>query len=386
MRFVIRCIGVWLLSSVSAMAQTSPPGGGRPVDVGRAMDQKLEKVSISSKELPEALTDLGKLVGIKIDVDEASADLLPWGAQTKLSDVTISNASLREALPQILGRIGMTYEHREGRLLVVATNPLKRINRRATWEELGLLQRCCDTVYSTESFAQFRVQYRITRKVDAPGLLRQQLEKAGRGTIAQLLEVAAGSLGWVWFPDQDRIVIRTAEAQVANQLSRRVTARYERMPLSRILLDLSDRAEVPLLLEPGIMLRLPASAQSYTLVLSGTSIRQALNVISADTGLKYEMRRDVLYIGLAEDFQPTTGPATTTAPAGGAAPRRSTYVGRITIPSEDGRFSYDFLVREEDLPPDVLEYRRQVIKQYIEQIRRDMAPDEAGEPAGNSQP
>ena len=280
-------------------------------------------------------------------------DLLPWGRQTKLTDVSITNASLREALPQILDPLGMTYELRDNGIAVVATRPLKRINRRATWDELKLLQQCRETQYSPESFAALRIQYRITKKVDAPSLLRRQLEQAGRGSLAQILEAATGSLGWVWFPDQDRIVIRSAEAQMANQLSRHVTLRYEKAPLSRILLALADKADVPLLLEPGVMLKLPhATAQSFTLLIENTSIRQALNLISAETGLKYEMRRDELYIGLAEDFQ---SPGTTSAPASAAA-RRSNYVCRITIPSEDGTYSYDVLVRDDELPNDVLDY------------------------------
>lgn len=382
MKLMITSVGAFVLGCSLAAAQ---PAGQSAVsvtaDIGRAMDRKLEKLTISSKELPDALAEVGKAVGAKIQVDEAAADLLPWGRQTKLADVTITNASLREALPEILGPLGMTYELRDGVVVVIATKPLRRINRRATWDELKLLQKCRETIYSPQALAELRVQYRITGKVDAPGLMQKQLEQAGRGTIAQILEVATGSLGWVWFPDEDRIVIRTAEAQMANQLARRVTLHYEKEPLSRILLALADKAEVPLLLEPGVMLKLPAAAaQNFTLLVENTSIRQALNLISAETGLKYEMRRDVLYIGLAEDYQPA---GTTTAPA---SARRSSYVGRISVPSEDGSYTYDFLVREDELPDDVIDYRRQLIQQYIEKMRRDMARDEVPVPGSGSQP
>ena len=381
MRSAISFVGVFLLSCGSAAAQPDAQPRTETVDIGRAMDRKLEKVTISSKELPDALAEIGKLVGAKIQVDEAAADLLPWGRQTKLADVTITHASLREALPEILGPLGMAYELRDGVVVVVATKPLKRINRRATWDELKLLQKCRETVYTPEALAELRIQYRITGKVDAPELMKKQLEQASRGTIAQILELATGSLGWVWFPDEDRIVIRTAEAQMANQLSRRVTLHYEKVPLSRILLALADKAEVPSLLEPGVMLKLPpATAQNFTLLVENTSIRQALNLISAETGLKYEMRRDVLYIGLADDYQPPGATSTV------AAPRRSNYVGRISVPSEDGSYTYDFLVREDELPDDVLDYRRQIIQQYIEKMRRDMAREEAPPSASGSQP
>ncbi|MBN2562701.1 MAG: hypothetical protein JXQ75_17385 [Phycisphaerae bacterium] len=374
MNLAARCTAAVLLSCAAAVAQPEARGTADATDVAYAMDQKLDELTISGKELPEALAEIGKQVGVTISVDDRSVELLPWGRQTRLKGITISNASLREALPQILGPLGLTYELRDGGVLAVATEPLKRINRRATWDDLKLLRRCNETKYTPESFAGFKLHYRITRKVDAPALLAQQLARAGRGTIAEMLEVATGSLGWVWFPDGDHLVIRTAQAQIANQLARRVTARYENAPLTQVLLDLADRAEVALLLEPGMMLKLPPSAKETSLVLQHSSIRQALNVISAETGLKYEMRRDLLFIGLADDYQSGGAPA---------ASRRSPYVGRISVRSEDGSYEYDFLLRADELPEDILEYRRQVIDEYIEKMRRDMAPNGAIETSGD---
>jgi hypothetical protein len=268
----------------------------------------------------------------------------------------------------------MTYEVRDEGVVVVATKPLNRINRRATWDELKLLRRCNETEYTPESFADFKLHYRITKRVDAPALLKQQLNRAGSGTVAEMLEVATSSLGWVWFPFEDHIRFRSMQAQIANQLARRVTVRYENEPLTRVLLDLADRAEVALLLEPGMIRKLPPEAKSISLVLQNSSIRQALNVMSAETGLKYEMRRDFLFLGLADDYQP--GGATASA-------RRSPYVGKISVTSEDGSYTYDFLLRADELPADVLEYRRQIIGEYIERMRRDMAPKEGMQDPGD---
>jgi len=374
MKLAARCTIVLLLTCVAAVAQPKDSLPSNDVDVAYLLDQKLEKLTISGRALPEALVEIGKQVGIPITVDDRSIELLPWGRQTKLAGVTISNASLREVLPRILGPLGMTYELRDAGVIVVATEPLKRINRRASWDELKLLRRATETQYTPEYFATFELHYRITRKVNAPALLEQQLERAGSGTVAEMLEVAVGSLGWVWFPNEDHVVIRTAQAQMANQLARRVTVRYKNMPLTRILLDLADRAEVALLLEPGMMLKLPPSAAQTSLVLQHSSIRQALNVLSAEAGIKYEMRRDYLYVGLADDFQ--SGEARPAA-------RRSPYVGKITIASEDGSYTYDFLLREDELPEDILEYRRQVIDEYIERMRRDMSPPALAPAADN---
>ncbi|HVP10588.1 MAG TPA: DUF4974 domain-containing protein [Phycisphaerae bacterium] len=362
-------MGVLLfIFSAVAMAQTgSPP----PTDAGGvelALDRKLEKISVSDKPVPEALAEIGAAAHVGIAIDAEAAELLPWGRQTKVADLTIETGfTLRAALPQLLNPLGMTYKVADNHILVVASPPLKRINRRATWEDLKLLRWCQETPYTPEAFAEMKIQYRLTAKIDAPKMLERQLDRAGHGTIAQMLETACNSLGWVWLPDNDEIVIRTHEAQIANMLSRRISVRYTNAPLSKILNDLADRADVLVFFEPGIMLKLPhATAQSYTLLLDQSSIRQALELIAAETGLKYEIRRDGIYIGLSEAL---AGP-TTTAPA--APTRRSPYVARITVPSKDGTFSLDFLLTADELPPDVLEYREQLVDQYVDKMRSEL--------------
>lgn len=338
-----------------------PPAGG---DVEWALDRKLDRLAISDKELPAVLDEIGAEAGVKISIDDAAAELLPWGRQTRIAGATISNASLREALPQILSPLGMTYVVDGGRIQVVATEPLKRINRRATWDDLKLLRSCHETPYTPEALANLKLQYRVTAKVDAPKMLQRQLERAGRGSMAQMLEVACNSLGWVWLPDKEDIIIRTHEAQIANQLSRRVSIRYTNTPLAKVLGDLADRAEVAIFFEPGAMLKLPRStAENYTLLLDQSSIRQAFELIAAETGLAYEIRRDGISIALSE------------ALAGGAArssSRRSPYVAKISLPSKDGTYTLDFLLSGDELPPDILEHRDQIIEQYIERMRADL--------------
>ncbi len=197
-------------------------------------------------------------------------------------------------------------------------------------------------------------------------MLEHQLSRSGRGSVAEMLEVATGALGWVWFPNGDAIVIRTQQAQIANRLARRISARYVNMPLARVLLDLSEKAETQFVLEPGMMLKLPHSTvQNYSLLLQSASIRQALELICAETGLKYEIEREVVRIGLSDALQ-----------EGGkrAASRSSPYVGKIVVPGADGGYSLEFLIRTDELPPDILESRDQMIEEIIQKMRKDIAP------------
>lgn len=339
------------------------------VDVAIALDKQLGTLAIQAEAIPEALSKLGQTVGVRITIDEAAVDMLPWGGKTRLKDVTIANASLRVVLPQILDALGMTYEVRDDGLVVLATPPLERMNRRSTWDDLKLLRLTKETEYSPENFASFGLQYRISSKVDAPKMLATQLSKAGRGTVAEMLEVATAALGWVWFPDGDHLVIRTSEAQTANKMARRTTCRYTRESLARILIDLADKADSHISFEPGMMLKLPPNvAQSTDLILQNSSIRQAFEVLAANTGIRYEIVRTGIQVSLGEGVGDVPG----------AAPRPQTnaYIGKISLPSADGTYSYDFLLRADELPEDILEYRRQIIEEYIQKMRDDMAPNE----------
>ncbi len=339
-----------------------------PIDIARALDQPMENLTIQAEEVPAALARIGQQVGITITLDDASADFLPWGRQTRLKQMTVENATLREVLPQVLGALGMTYEMQDDGLIVVATPPLKRLGRRATWDDLRLLRKCHDLPYSPENFATLELQYRITSKVDAPKMLMAQFEKAVCGSVAEMLESATGALGWVWFPSDNHIVIRTVQAQIANAMARRITVRYANVPLSRILADLASKAQTPIHFEPGMMLELPPSTrQSYTLLLQRTSIRQAFELISAETGIKYDIRRDGIHLSLSDRIIAADG----TAP-----PRRgSPYVAKISVPGGAGRYSFEILLREDELPADILEYRRQIKEEYFQKMRADLSPD-----------
>ena len=376
MKTCLRITFLLIIACLPVVAQNQPPAPGTtpPVaestqnasassaEINQSLDQKVENLAISGVELPAALADLGRQVGIQITLSEEAAELLPWGRQTKLKDVSVSHASLREALPQILAPLGMTYEVNDQGVVVMPTGALSRLNRRATWEELKLLRQASETPYSPQSFSDFKIQYRITAKVDAPKLLNEQMEKAGQGTVAQILDTATGSLGWIWFPEDDHFVIRTQQAQVASKLSRRITGKYTNVPLSQILIDLADKADIALHLEPGMMLKLPSSAQSYSLSIQSSSVRQALELLAADVGLTYDVTDDGVSIKVAEAGQ-------------GTSSSRGPYAVKISIPSKDNSFSYDLLIREDELPPEFMEHSHEIKERAIKSLMEELAPD-----------
>jgi hypothetical protein len=336
-------------------------------DIGAKLDAKLDNIAIRGMEIESVLADLGKQAGVEIVLDDDAVDVLPWGKQTKLSDVTISNSTLRAALPQVLEPLALTYVVQDGKIVVTATEALARMRRRPSWSELKLLRELREKDYTTENFAALKMQYRITGKVDAKAMLQHQLEISGRGTMAEMLETATKALNWVWFVEEDHIVVRTLEAQNAAQLGRQVTVRYANVPLAQILSELGDKAGVTVTFDPGMMLKLPPStAQSYTLLLQSVSVKQALELICAETGLKYDVRADSVHMSLSDAAAAESGK--------GAAPRSSPYVAKISVPSGDGTYSLEFLIRPEELPPEIIEARSQMLQELIQKIRKEIAP------------
>lgn len=351
-------------STTTVVAQT------HGADVSQALDEPIASLRLNEQPVPKALSKLGRQVGIAIEIDEDALEAMPWGANTKLSTVNIENATLRDVLPQILQPLGLEYELGADSLLIHTTTPLKRINRRATWDDLKLLQRCHNTPWTPEAMDGFTIRYRITSKVDAPALLAEQMMKSAGGSVAQVLEDAAGSLGWVWLPNEDHIIVRTVQAQTANYMARRVTVKYTNEPLADILLDLANRADTPINFEPGMMLKLPPDTAKHTsLALRNNSIRQGFELLSAHTGIRYSIQRGGINVSLSDAAVEASG-----QPRSLPISLRSPYVGKLTVPGPDGTYAFDILLREDDLPQDILDYRKQLIEEYIDKMRAEMIP------------
>ncbi|MCK6457044.1 MAG: STN domain-containing protein [Phycisphaerae bacterium] len=369
-RPLVRCaLLVFALAIARAAAQTEP------VSPAEAVDRVLPDIEIQSQSLSAVLELLGERAGVTFSIDDDTYAMLPWGADTRLAAVSLRGASLRAALQEILRPLGLTFTVGDKSIVISPTGPLKRINRRATWDELKLLQMLQTTDYAPEKLDAIKLQFRITGKINAPRQLKTQLERAGGGSIADVLTTATQALGWTWFPNEDHVVVLSVQAHIAHNLARTITARYNQIGLAHILLDLAAKADVALFLEPGMMLRLPPStANSYTLLLQQTTVRQALELICAETGLAYEIRRDGLYVSLPQG----TGK---TDPAGTRS-RSDPYVLRILVPGKEPGYSYEFMIRDSELPSDIREYRGQMLDEIIERIRQDMAPQTESNPPG----
>jgi hypothetical protein len=57
-----------------------------------------------------------------------------------------------------------------------------------------------------------------------------------------------------------------------------------------------------------------------------------------------------------------------------AATRPSTYAAKLSVPSADGGYTLEFVVRSDELPADVMEARGQMLQEMIQKVRRDIVP------------
>src|SRR3954471_6816769 len=104
--------------------------------INKALDtqQKLEL----DTTLPQAMTQIGSMTGVRIEADPAVWDLLPWGEQTNIT-AKIENHTLREALSAITLKLGLEYALTDEAVELRPMPALRRLGRRSTVQELAAL-------------------------------------------------------------------------------------------------------------------------------------------------------------------------------------------------------------------------------------------------------
>lgn len=372
--------------SVIVLSQGQRLAGHSDDEAEIAIIQALDQpISFEASDLPirDAIERIGTKAGIRVEMEVGALDLLPYGSRTMLS-AKIENRGLGEALTAMLRPLGLTHRPDGRRLLIQPGEPLRRIVRRATWNELALLESLATKPWNRDVYNALKLQFQSVKSGDYDAnrkALLQRAEAVGNGTAADVLEHACDQLGWAWHPEGEFIVILDKAKQIERQLEKRVTLRYVQTTLEGALLDLANRAGVLLLIDPGALASLPSQVtERFSLSIQNATIRQALEVVVGQTGLAYAIEpQGIRLIGGTG----TTGPAPLTTAAGaGATPealvqamRSNSIIGYFTIPNVDGS-TYTFFLREADLPPDVNEMRKNKIDDEVNRLRRRLFSDQ----------
>jgi hypothetical protein len=355
---------------------TAPSGSNLDVAVEEALDEKTD-LDVRDQNILAAFDDLTRQTGVRVLVDEGTLDRLPYGEQTKLT-ARIKGATLREGLKALLHPIGLVFEVRSGAVYVAASPPLQRIVGRASWDDLDLLRRLNETPWSDQLWNDLPVQFRDAGSDEkiSKETLGKLARGIGAGSAAEVLEHACGQQGWTWYPAGKKTVVLSRASQIKRQLDRRVSLRFFRTPLSDVLLDLGREANVLIKIEPGVIASLPAQiAQSFSLMVENTSVRQGLEVIAGTTGLGFIIESDGIRITANPLASESTG-APGQVPAGTPSPAQTNpAVGMVTMRGENGAPDISFFVRESDIGPDLMAARKRKIEEAVNAIRKALKAD-----------
>jgi len=351
--------------------------------IAQALDQPTD-LDVQEVPIRQAIDRLAANTGIPIRLIPGCTSLLPYGSQTKVS-ATIQKRPLRESLTALLRPLGMEFMPAGKEVIVQPAPPLARIGRRATWDELGVLEKLYAQPMTPELFNSLQFQFQNAGTTDeAAGrdILAKLVQGVGAGSAAAVLEHACDQRGWSWHPEGQVIAVLTKAKQIERQLESRVTLRYVQVSLVEALTDLGGRAGVLVRFDPGVLASLPPqTAERFSLSMENATVRQALEVVAGETGLGYAIEPT----GVRITRQPAAGAGAvaTTMPAGGAvtsqieataqatavAMRSNSVVGQVTFPLPDGS-SFAFFIRQNDLPPEVGAMREARIAKTVNQIRQ----------------
>jgi hypothetical protein len=338
-----------------------------PTLIQQALDQPTD-LEIADQPIADALAYVGQRTGVTIDIAPAVVEMLPYGAQTTVS-ATIRGTPLREGLAALLRPIGLQFAIRGSRIQAEPVAALARLGRRATWEELELLDQLASNNWWGGVAEQLRItiEGELLSTDDAFGALRDRAAKVGAGTALDAVENACGAMHWVWVPRGRQVVVMSATDFHRDRLGATDSFRYVGVPLANVLVDLTQRAGVPLRLEPGVLADLPTQTlNAFTLQAENIPYEQALELIAGATALAYTVGDEGVWL-----YRPEGVAAVSAGARSGSA---DPYVMKITMPAGPDGTTYEILVRQSELPHELLNIRKQRIDDAIAEMTGTIAP------------
>lgn len=343
------------------------------VVVEQALDQPTT-LTIENAPLEEAFATIVDKTGLGVTIGPDALAYLPYGDATRLN-ARIENVRLRDGIQAMCNSIGMTYRATERGIEIVPTAALARLGRTATWTELESLASLMQSEWSGDKNTledwRDRVQFEgLDGSFDQNwSVLTEQVREAGSGSGDRVLTRACEAIGCTWFPWDENIVILTLKQQLLHQLERPVSLRYNNRALAEVIRGLSRQAGIPITIDPASAAELPDRVkQNFSLLAEGVTVREALEQIGIATGLAYEVGDDSVVLR-----NPDRGTAYQQQAASEQSPRtRDPIVGKVIIPSEDGKYTFEWFVRESDLTEQENARRKKVVDEAVESMKKDL--------------
>lgn len=362
--------------AAAAAPTAADPGEDLAELVAQALDQPAD-LDLKEAVIGEAFARLSESTGVPIETAPRTIGVLPYGSKTTLT-AKIERQPLRKVLAALLTPLGLSFTVDGGKVLVYPRKALRRLCDRATWKELATLEKLYSRPWSDELADSLSIQFQYIAGGDYQAnlkTLRKLASAVGAGLAGDVLDAACEQYGWSWYPLEDDIVILPRTRQIERQLEQRIFLRPTQVTsLNEALVDLAERVDILLKIDPGALAALPPQlTENFTLKIMNSTARQALEIIAGQTGLSYFIEPD----GVRISFSGIGGGAGAqeTAEATVKALRSNSIVGEVQYPLGDGT-SYSFFIREDDLPADLKELRKISIEKALERMRADLERQE----------
>ncbi len=352
--------------------------------VNRVLDAPV-KLNLIDRPLPEVLDAISDVSGVPFRVEESTYALLPYGRDTPIS-VTVTSRPLRETLELISQRLALEFKLGEETVELRPLPPLARSGRRATVEEVAMLDllagvrldliddrptaaqlleavdlKLQDLDAAAEQAGQPVPGYVVENRLD--DLMRDRRVFVARdATLADAMESIHEQTGGTWYPWGDTLAVVAKDVWVNRMLDRRVTLSYDRVELPTVIKELQEATGVAFRVEPGTLQRVPEQFRRVRFNSENGTVRDALESLAAVTGVGYAVAEDGVYLGYREEEEAGFGGNLQRGNGSGGRPILSVDLGDGTA----------LLLYESDLPADVrdrlLQRRDEEIRRLVEQL------------------
>ena len=332
------------------------------------INEELDKIYefTRSGTLPQAIKEIEAKSGVPIQVTPQTYDLLPWGEQTTIN-AKIANQTLRRALEAITRKLGLTIELRDERLAIKPLPALRRLNRRASVDELAVLDLLSRTELNLEAdrptvkqvlaavdaqLEALKSPFAIENRAFAENIVDAPVAIARNATMLDALEAIPASTDATWYPWGNTLIVRPKADHVRDLLSRTITRSWNGVDVAQVLAELAGASGANFVFEPGAVQRVPADSRNIRLVLENAPISQAMESIAGFTGLAWSVNDKGVYI-----WNPGTA----------ATQSREPSIGLLTLDN-----GVQVVLRESQVPPDLREYVKHKTNQQFEKMRQQM--------------
>jgi hypothetical protein len=357
-------------------------------DSSALINEALDKpVDVQLKTtLPSALQEIKNRTGVPIELAPGALDLLPWGEETHI-DIKASNQTLRQAISAIARKLGLIYVLTPEAVELRPMPALQRLGRRATVDELGVLdllasnplQGAAGAAANAKPPAGSGAQGRQTIKQVLEAVDQRLIElkspfaveyRAGtsgvkdnqpisvprNATIGEALDAVAKETPLAWGPWGHSVLVKPKEAWVRDQLEKPITRRFVAMDIGQVLSELADYSGVDFTIEPGSLQKVSPQARTMTLELENRSVQQVLELIAGFTGLNWTANEKGVYV-----WNPSNGPG-----AGGGSGDPVVAI----LPLADR--GIEIMIRQSEVPDDLKQYIRHRKAKAIDELKQQM--------------